>query len=148
MFTRFSFFSYSLLCLLLSTHPPCLYPVNLTYTYHRFFSWTFFFFFFFLLLQHSYAHTGFVRGLTVDRTGTWLFSCGDDRTIKQFRFDPERGSGRHDLLNDGGGGTGKQSESLSLTGRDQPPVETWMSKTGGTSACNFSSRNLRITPPF
>ena len=48
-----------------------------------------------------------------------------------FLENTERGSGRHDFLNDGGGGTGKQSESLSLTGRDQPPVETWMSKTGG-----------------
>jgi WD40 repeat protein len=78
----------------------------------------------------SYAHTGFVRGLTVDRTGKWLFSCGDDRTIKQFRFDPERGSGRHDLHTEGGGGTGQQSGSLKLTGRDQAPEETWMSKSG------------------
>ena len=79
----------------------------------------------------SYAHTGFVRGLTVDRTGQWLFSCGDDRTIKQFRFDPERGYGRHDLHSSGGGGDGKQSNTLTLTGRDQAPVETWMSKSGG-----------------
>ena len=93
----------------------------------------------------SYAHTGFVRGLTVDRTGQWLFSCGDDRTIKQFRFDPDRGSGRHDLLSTGGGGTGAQSGTLKLTGRDQAPEETWMSKSGGVACIDH---NWQGVPQF
>lgn len=37
-------------------------------------------------LWSVYAHVGFVRGLTVSNDGQYFFSCGDDRTIKQYRM--------------------------------------------------------------
>ena len=75
-----------------------------------------------------------MRGLTVSRNGQFLFTCGDDKTIKQFRFDPNRGQGRHDHLTDGGGGSGRQGANLRPAGRDQAPMETWLAKSGGLSA--------------
>lgn len=33
-----------------------------------------------------YAHKKFVRGLTVDRTGSTFLSCSDDCTIKQYQL--------------------------------------------------------------
>jgi len=45
----------------------------------------------------------------------------------------------------GGGGTGAQSGSLKLTGRDQAPIETWMSKSGG---CAGIDHNWQGTPSF
>ena len=86
----------------------------------------------------AYAHTGFVRGLAVSRDGEFLFSCGDDRTIKQFRFAPKRGQGRHEPLAEGGGGSGAQSENLRLTGRTQAPEETWIAKSGGVTCIDHT----------
>jgi WD repeat and SOF domain-containing protein 1 len=37
-------------------------------------------------LWSVYAHTGFVRGLVVAPNGEHFFSCGDDKTIKQWRM--------------------------------------------------------------
>ena len=34
----------------------------------------------------TYAHQGFVRGMTVSRDGRHLFTCGDDKTIKKWFF--------------------------------------------------------------
>jgi WD repeat and SOF domain-containing protein 1 len=37
-------------------------------------------------LWSVYAHTGFVRGLTVSPEGSHFISCGDDKSIKQWRM--------------------------------------------------------------
>lgn len=37
-------------------------------------------------LWSAYAHSGFVRGLSVDASGECFFSAGDDKTVKQWRM--------------------------------------------------------------
>lgn len=32
----------------------------------------------------AHAHDGFVRGITIDRFGKYIFTCGDDKTIKMY----------------------------------------------------------------
>ena len=34
------------------------------------------------------AHAGFVRGIAADQRGSTFFTCGDDKTIKQWALDP------------------------------------------------------------
>ncbi|KAK8807127.1 hypothetical protein WA158_003886 [Blastocystis sp. Blastoise] len=40
-----------------------------------------------------YAHKKFVRGITVDKTGTSFISCSDDGTIKQYLLNMDAGGG-------------------------------------------------------
>ena len=39
------------------------------------------------------AHSGFVRGITPDTTGSTFYSCGDDKMIKQWALEPQGNSG-------------------------------------------------------
>lgn len=68
-------------------------------------------------LWSCYAHSGFVRGLTVSHDGAHFFSCGDDKTIKQFPLTLD--------------------ESRASKGRDDDPepLNTWMSKHVFTCVC-------------
>ncbi len=40
----------------------------------------------------TFGHTGFVRGIAPDVIGNAFFSCGDDKLIKHWRLQPDRGN--------------------------------------------------------
>jgi WD repeat and SOF domain-containing protein 1 len=93
-------------------------------------------------LWSVYAHAGFVRGLSVSNDGSYFFSCGDDKTVKQWRMaahdsmaleDAEDGVGmgrRRGGVHGGGGaaaGVGSSSSSSSSSGASIKPVTVWQS---------------------
>lgn len=69
-------------------------------------------------LWSVYAHSGFVRGLTVSHDGQYFFSCGDDRTIKQYRMAAHEGlaSAMDDEDDDGLAGRGSSARRSSSVG--------------------------------
>jgi WD repeat and SOF domain-containing protein 1 len=83
------------------------------------------------------AHSGFVRGLTVSNDGAHFFSCGDDRTLKQWRMVSNDGLALEDT--EAGVGMGRRARaamsvgasddgSMASAGSAVPPVQTWSTK--------------------
>lgn len=81
-------------------------------------------------LWSVYAHSGFVRGLAVSSDGDSFFSCGDDRTIKQWRMASQEKLASEDSmlgkrLRDDGNGSSSSSR------RDDSgvkPLSSWSGK--------------------
>jgi WD repeat and SOF domain-containing protein 1 len=83
------------------------------------------------------AHSGFVRGLTVSNDGGHFFSCGDDRTLKQWRMVANDGLALEDA--EAGVGMGRRARaamsvgasdngSMATAGSAVPPVQSWSTK--------------------
>jgi WD repeat and SOF domain-containing protein 1 len=81
------------------------------------------------------AHTGFVRGVTTDAQGKTFFSCGDDKTIKQWALAQESGESIEPL--------NTITCSTSLKGIDHHWTDGQFA-TGGDAVCVWD--NTRSTP--
>lgn len=78
-------------------------------------------------LWSVYAHTGFVRGLAVASDGESFVSCGDDRTIKQWRIAAQESLASENAL------LGKRIRDASSSGSSSSdsgikPVTVWSGK--------------------
>lgn len=105
-------------------------------------------------LWSVYAHTGFVRGLTVSHDGKYFFSCGDDKTLKQWKMashsalalvDTEAGVGmgrRHTTPR----GAGAEDASGSASGGPAvAPLHTWNTKSTFMSVDSHRSDDVVAT---
>eukprot|EP00386_Alphamonas_edax_P013085 GDKI01040563.1.p1 GENE.GDKI01040563.1~~GDKI01040563.1.p1 ORF type:complete len:506 (-),score=88.15 GDKI01040563.1:297-1718(-) len=94
------------------------------------------------------AHEGFVRGLCCNPEDTFLFSCGDDKVIKQWSIDKNRRIDHLDIdmMEDSGnlvdqkGGHGDISKML----EEIPPVNTFQANSALTSIDHHWQRPLLV----
>ena len=95
-----------------------------------------------------YAHSAFVKSVSVARDGETFFSCGDDKTVKQWRMESTEALASGARAGGAGAGAGagsqapygERSASGDRAGSSVAPVKMWSGRAGFTGIdCHWAA---------